>query len=207
MNQDISPPTHQHVGGTAGHVLRRAVHLSMLIVPILYYWYGNSLAATVALNREQLLGIILLLIVIGEIIRLWFGWTFVGQRSYEANRVSALTWSALAVGLVLLLAPAIGPQGAAYGVPIIWAMSLTDPLLGEMRRYRIAKLTTALAGIICVAIVWGIASVWLATPWWLIPIMAPITVAVEWPSLRWIDDNALMLVIPLALVWLLVTVW
>ena len=44
------------------------------------------------------------------------------------------------------------------------------------------------------------------TPLWLAPIMAPLCVAAEWPRLRWIDDNATILLIPLTAI-LLVVPW
>lgn len=36
------------------------------------------------------------------------------------------------------------------------------------------------------------------TPLWMAAVMAPLTVAAEWPRLRYIDDNATMILIPLA---------
>jgi len=51
--------------------------------------------------------------------------------------------------------------------------------------------------------------VWLAcwyqfdTPLWIAALLAPVCMISEWPRLRYIDDNATMLLIPLALVMLL----
>ena len=32
------------IGGDFGHVIRRITHVSMVIIPLLYYSYGNTLS-------------------------------------------------------------------------------------------------------------------------------------------------------------------
>jgi len=46
---------------------------------------------------------------------------------------------------------------------------------------------------------------WLAfgTPLWMAILLAPVCMISEWPRLRYIDDNATMILIPLALVLIL----
>jgi hypothetical protein len=87
-----------------------------------------------------------------------------------------------------------------FSIPIIWSWSFGDPLLGELRRYQLNEIFIWLIGIIFIAAVWLFCYWWLATPWWWALIMGPLAVASEKPTLKWIDDNALMQLIPLIVV-------
>ena len=66
------------LGGRNGHLFRRIVHLSMMIFPILYYWHGEQISETLSkvinleFSREDLVTFILVLIIIIELIRLFF---------------------------------------------------------------------------------------------------------------------------------------
>ena len=51
--------------------------------------------------------------------------------------------------------------------------------------------------------IWLVSSFQFGTPVWLCILLAPVCMISEWPRLRYIDDNATMLLIPLALVLLL----
>ena len=51
--------------------------------------------------------------------------------------------------------------------------------------------------------IWLAASVQFGTPVWMALLLAPVCMISEWPRLTYIDDNATMLLIPLALVLLL----
>ena len=82
--------------------------------------------------------------------------------------------------------------------PLILSLSLGDPFLGEMRRKGHEAKLVFLYGTIFLAVVWIICFIQFDTPVWLAFVMAPICVAAEWPRLRWIDDNATMLLIPLS---------
>ena len=88
----------------------------------------------------------------------------------------------------------------AYAYPLILSLSLGDPLLGELRRKGVSTNSVIWAGTIGIALIWVFCALWVDTPWLLVALMAPICVAAEWPRLRYIDDNATMLLIPLAVV-------
>ncbi len=192
---ELTNPVELSVGGMSGHILRRAIHLAMSFLPLLYFEFGEDVAEAVSLTLEQVVSVIILIAVAGEALRLRMGWTIVGQRSYEAKQVSALAWGALGVGMVFLLAP-----NPAYAYPLILSLSLGDPLLGELRRKGVSTQTVIWAGTIGIAVIWAASAYWVDTPWLLVLLMAPICVAAEWPRLRYIDDNATMLLIPLAVV-------
>ena len=192
---ELTNPIELSVGGVSGHLLRRGIHLAMSFLPFLYFEFGEDVADMVSLTLEQVVSCVILLAIFGEALRLRMGWTVVGQRSYEAKQVSALAWGALGVGMVFLLTP-----DPAYAYPFILSLSLGDPLLGELRRKGSSTQTVILAGVIGIAVIWAGCAYLVETPWLFVPLMAPICVAAEWPRLRYIDDNATMLLIPLAVV-------
>ena len=192
---ELTNPVELSVGGMSGHVLRRGIHLAMSFLPFLFFEFGEDVADALSLTLEQVVSSVILIAIFGEALRLKMGWTIVGQRSYEAKQVSALAWGALGVGMVFLLTPE--PE---YAYPLILSLSLGDPLLGELRRKGVSTQTVIIAGALGIAVIWATCAIWVATPWVLVPLMAPICVAAEWPRLRYIDDNATMLLIPLTVV-------
>tara|TARA_B000000532_G_scaffold110369_1_gene88599 strand:- start:6841 stop:7476 length:636 start_codon:yes stop_codon:yes gene_type:complete len=191
------------IGGARGHVLRRITHLSMIILPFIYYWHGNQIAELVTeiieieTSREGVVLIALSLLVIIEAIRLFFGIAILGQRTYEKRQISALAWGGISVCICFLFAPLGGYKDAYIGLPIIFTISIVDPLLGEARRiFESDKLVILLAFIVGF-LIWILSSLLLQTPMWLSLIMPPLAIASEWPSLKYIDDNATMILIPL----------
>ena len=141
-----------------------------------------------------------LAIVFSEAVRLKLGITIFGQRDYESHQVSALAWGGFAVGLTFLLLS----EHPEFVWPLILSLSLGDPFLGEVRRKGQEPKTVFILGSIFIALIWVACWMQVGTPLWMAFVMAPICVAAEWPRLRWIDDNATMLLIPLAAVIMLV---
>ena len=195
----LTDPVNTAVGGMGGHLLRRAIHLGMCAIPWAYYVHGEALTAALGLAApEQVVSAVVLLILVAEAVRLRMGFTVFGQRDYEAHQISALAWGGLGIGIVLLALPE-----AMHGVPLILSLALGDPLLGEMRRAGLAPRTVMAGGVVAVFAVWVGCVLWLGTPWLLALLLPPVCVAAEWPRLRWIDDNATMLLVPLGAVMLL----
>jgi hypothetical protein len=185
------------VGGLSGHILRRIVHLFMLVLPFLYYAYANTVASVIKLSSKQLLLLVLGITLILEIIRLCFGFILFGQRSIERKKLSSMASGICGICLVLLLAPRF------LAIPIIASCAIVDPLLGELRQTRLPSVWTWIIGMAGVALIWGLASRWYSTPHWLLLVMAPWTVLLERPNFRWIDDNLMMLLGPL-LLWMVI---
>ncbi|MEC7278633.1 MAG: hypothetical protein VXV98_01155, partial [Candidatus Thermoplasmatota archaeon] len=90
------------------------------------------------------------------------------------------------------------------GYPLIFSLAIGDPLLGELRRAGQENRTASMWATLVLIGVWSAFAVVMATPWVLVPVLPFICVASEWPRLRWIDDNATMLFIPLLAVLLAV---
>jgi hypothetical protein len=188
----MTDPIQQSKGGIYGHILRRVIHLSMSFIPLFYFEYGASCAELIGLELSQFVSVIILSVIAAEAVRLKFSITIFGQREYEAHQVSALAWGAIGIGLALLLAPI--PE---YIWPLVLSLSLGDPLMGELRRKGFNDKQVMIYTTLAITIIWLACWNFVATPLWLIPIMAPLCMISEWPRLRWIDDNATMVLIPL----------
>jgi hypothetical protein len=192
---ELTNPVETSIGGMRGHVLRRGIHLSMSFLPFIYFAYGEDVANAVGVSLDRLVASIVLVALAGEGLRLRFGWTVFGQRDYEAHQISALAWGAFGVGMVFLLAPT-----EAYAWPLILSLSLGDPLMGELRRKDMEARQVMIASTFALLLVWLGAWYLFGTPLWMAVLLAPVCMIAEWPRLRYIDDNATMVLIPLALV-------
>ena len=193
------------VGGFYGHLLRRITHVSLAIIPWLYYWNGEEIAGKVGTTAQHFAFIVLGIIIVAELIRLKIGFTIFGQRAYEANQLSALFWGAVSVVLALAFSPPIGVMGAAFGAPLVLGLTFGDPVMGEVRRAGKDPKFVAIGGLITVYAVWLLSWNCLDTPLLFAILIPPIQVASEWPRLRWIDDNGTMILIPLLVILLLST--
>ena len=190
----MTDPVSHSVGGISGHIFRRAFHISMVALPLLFYEYGGPISDFFKISPTQFVSGVILVMIIGEGTRLKLGFTVFGQRDYESKQVSAIAWGCFAVGMTFLCFP----NNPEFGYPLVVSLSLGDPFLGELRRKNIESKPVFIYGSIFIALIWILSWNLLDTPLWLAPLMGPICVASEWPRLRWIDDNATMLLIPLA---------
>ena len=192
---ELTDPVDHSVGGVSGHVFRRAFHIGMSIIPFVYYEYAEKLADALSITELQLVSSLTLSLILVEALRLKMGITIFGQRDYESKQVSALAWGGIAVGLTFLVLS----DYPELVWPLILSLSLGDPFLGELRRKEIETKNVFIFGSLFIALI-----CLFGTPIWIALIMGPLCVAAEWPRLRWIDDNATMLLIPLSFVIMLV---
>lgn len=190
---EMTNPVEESVGGMQGHLLRRIIHLSMVFIPYFFFEHGKNIASVIGIERDELVAFLLLAIVTGEYIRLKLGFTVFGQRAYEAHQVSALAWGGLSICLVLLIVPY-----EEYAYPLIVSLALGDPFMGELRRKKISQKMLIASTLFVLGLIWIGAWHFFETPWWFVPIMAPLCMVSEWPRYTMIDDNATMLLIPLA---------
>ena len=194
------------VGGLKGHVLRRMTHISIIFIPILYYTRGHEIASLFALEPKEFVASICLLFIIFELIRLKLGFIVLGQREYESKQISALAWGAFSVSLALIFSPegdGDGLKSGSYGIPLIFGLSIVDPVMGEIKRTKKdIKLAISL-GLITSYIIWISCYFWIGTNLLAAIILAPLTVLGEIPSSKYIDDNATMILLPLSVLLLM----
>jgi hypothetical protein len=178
-----------------GHWLRRFIHMLAPLFLVYYaipnpIWEGGP-------SKELLLICALIIVLVFEAYRLTFKPKILGIRSYEYQRVSAATWAALGMTSTFLFFP------LEYAAPVVIGMGWIDPLCGELRRVE-SRLYPALP----LAVYFIIA---LLTMTYLIgfniqvvlaSIVATIlAIAIEKPRLKYLDDDFLMLVVPILGIW------
>jgi len=195
---ELTNPVELSVGGMGGHIFRRSIHLGMSFLPLIYFELGDSVADSLDLTLPQFVSCVVFLLFAAEGTRLKFGLTIYGQREYESRQISALGWGAFGIGIVFLLAPT-----EEYIWPLILSLSLGDPFLGEMRRKGLSTRNVIVSSTLFLFLVWVACWHFVETPLWLAFLFAPLCVASEWPRLRYIDDNATMVLIPLGMILLL----
>lgn len=197
------------IGGFGGHAFRRLTHVSMAVVPYLYYEHGEKIASSLTFDTLDPRGFVsafCIFILLVEFVRLKTGIVIVGQREYESHQISALAWGTFAVALALLIAPNEGKdglplegiEGGLYGAPLIIGMTLVDPVMGEVKRQKKDLKMAIISGLFVSYLVWIGCYFWLGTDIIAAMLLAPLTVAGEVPSNTRIDDNATMVLLPLA---------
>jgi hypothetical protein len=191
---ELTDPVAHSVGGMYGHLFRRGFHVGMSILPFLYFEYGETISGYASTSELKFVSAMIITLVIVEAVRLKLGITIFGQRDYESKQVSALAWGAFAIGLTFLTLS----EYPELVWPLILSLSLGDPFLGEIRRAGLEPRSVFLIGTAFIMAIWLATWSLVGTPIWLAFVMAPLCVAAEWPRLRWIDDNATMLLIPLS---------
>lgn len=184
-------------GGTFAHIARRLFHALMIIVPFFYYYFFTNHFSEKYLHLAILAFIFLVFLF--EKLRIRMKLVLFAQKLHEASRISAFAWTMLSLGIILLFAPVY------FAVPIIFTCAFVDPLLGEMRLRHFNKKNIIAAGIFVALIIWIVCAVIYHFPFWFGIILAPLSIAAEWPNLKWIDDNAMMLILPLMVVMILKT--
>lgn len=180
-------------GGSVAHVVRRAVHVSILLVAYFFYYILVPRFSVSVLDAVIL--VFVLCVILFECIRIRFRIVLFAQRSHEATQFSAFGWTMVALSCVFLFSPSV-----AYAMPIVAGCALGDPILGELRLRNLNPILVFCVGVLVLLAVWfvaaneyGIHHAWAF-------LMAPLVVAVEWPSFKYIDDNALMMLAPLLVI-------
>lgn len=175
---------------SVAHIARRIIHVSILLAPIIYYYFLVPVFSTRVLHAS--IFIVIFFVFLLEKMRLRARLVLFAQRSYEATHISAFAWTILSLGLVLVFSPSV-----MYSVPIVATCALVDPLLGEMRLSHFNKPLTLILGIVLALLIWIMSARHYHFPLFFAYILAPLSVLVEWPKISWIDDNALMMLVPL----------
>jgi hypothetical protein len=91
-----------------------------------------------------------------------------------------------------------GIKSGIYGIPLIFGLTFVDPLMGEIKRQKQDMRLAITTGLAVSFVIWVGCSFWLGTPLWICILLAPLTVLGELPKVKYIDDNATMILFPLA---------
>ncbi len=179
-----------------GEQLRRLVHV-LTSSFIFYYWIPPVI---VGINKESWLVIFLAVVLAIDSYRMHTGWRVYGAREYEHNRPSALALVAIGVTVGLLFFP------KHLVVPAILTMAFVDPVIRAVR-YNHGYIYPALPLCMAIAIFYG--ALHYLTDWNAVYVFGlavlggSVAVAVERPHMEWLDDDLLMIMVPMIVLWLL----
>ncbi len=130
-----------------------------------------------------------------------------GIRDYEQRRIAGFLWFSSGATILLAAHEYLG-VGQAVVIATIIAAAYTDPLLGELKS-RLSHQQTLACGTIMAFLIYisifGIASGFSGPAFGYALIAAVVMVAVELPSIKWLDDDLLMQLTPVAILLLLAT--
>ena len=127
--------------------------------------------------------------------RLISAWDFRLLRHPELNRVLDL----LETGSITVEpGEGEGLEAGIYGIPLIVGLTLVDPLMGEIKRIKKDLKLAIYFGLLMSYAVWLTCYFWLGTDLRAAILLAPLTVLGELPKTKDIDDNATMILFPLA---------
>jgi len=195
------------VGGTGGHIFRRFFHISMALIPWIYYVHGEAIGEMLSIEPIQFVSAVGISLLVFEMVRIRFGILIFGQREYEKNQISALAWGSLSISVTFVAlhgwSGGIDVHEGWLTIPIVLCLTFGDPAMGEARRKGLDDRTVFAIGTIVCGVIWLGCGYFFGTPYWMAILMGPVTTAAEWPKLRWIDDNGTMVLIPLAVTILL----
>ena len=195
------------VGGTGGHIFRRLFHISMALIPWIYYVHGEAIGEMLSIEPIQFVSAVGISLLVFEMARIRFGILIFGQREYEKNQISALAWGSLSISVTFVAlhgwSGGIDVHEGWLTIPIVLCLTFGDPAMGEARRKGLDDRTVFAIGTIVCGVTWLGCGYFFGTPYWMAILMGPLTTAAEWPKLRWIDDNGTMVLIPLAVTILL----
>ncbi len=188
-----------------GHLLRRGFHLCAPVFLVYYLMPEDFLG----IGRDNILLTAFAGLMAFEIIRLATGKVFVGLREYEKGRLSAYAWAAIGITLGFLFFPMM------FVVPAVWGIGWVDPLIGEMRkshkrerkrrkhkrRKRKMKgyphIPLAVYFLITFTCIYFLSEISLPVIILIAAVASVVAIAVEKPSHKHIDDDFLMLFVPL----------
>jgi hypothetical protein len=196
MHDNLRVP-YATIGGIWGHILRRVIHVSMILIPLIYYHVtDNYFHDGVRIERIILL-ITLLVILLIEALRIKFGLAIIGHREHERNNISTACWGLVSIIIIFLFLSGSEQHAISYALPLIGGCALGDPWMGELRMFHVNNKIIIISATIIIAALWLLCSYIFHTPWWYALFAAPLAVVGEYFKFSWIDDNATMMLLPL----------
>lgn len=174
------------------HLFRRAFHLCAPLF-LVYYLVPQDMWG-LGISRETFLLIVFSILMIFESIRLATGRIFFGLRDYEKKQLSAYAWASIGITIAFLFFPPVFVICAVVGVG--W----TDPLIGELRRKwkkGYPAIPLAVYFLIIVGCLQMFSEILLFAQLFIASLAAVVAITVECPKIKQVDDDFLMLVVPL----------
>lgn len=184
-----------------GQLVRRIVHLSTPVFLVYYFlpdplWDGGL---------RRLLGLLLLLaaVLVAEGLRLIFRPRIVGMRDYEETQISAGAWAAIGMTVAFVFFP------LGYSAPALMGMGWIDPLMGDMRKAGSAyypympMLAYFFIALVSMSAIMGLSAEVLAAS----IVATPVAILAERMKSRIVDDDFLMIVVPLIVIAAVFAVW
>lgn len=172
-----------------GFVARKAVHISAPLF-LVYYAFPTPLWPG-GIPRESGLLLALALAMGFELTRLVLGFRVPGMREYEAEQMSAGAWAAIAITFAFLFFP------LEMSAPVIVGMALVDPVISILRR---TKWYPWLPYALHVAIMITVLSLFLQLDLRVLLVSlatSALAIAAEGIKTRYVDDDFLMIALPL----------
>jgi len=174
-----------------GQALRRIVHISTPVFLIYYFlpdplWTGGP---------TRVLGLLILLaiVLVAEALRLAYRPKIIGMRDYEQTHMSAGAWAAIGMTFAFLFFP------FGCSAPALMGMGWVDPVIGDLRRKcspqypSVPLLLYFLIALVSMAVIIGpTVKVVVAGL-----VAAPLAIWAERLKTSYVDDDFLMIVIPL----------
>jgi dolichol kinase len=187
-----------------GELFRKAFHICAPVF-LTYYlvpddvWGFVPNAGSLLSGREVVLITVLAIVLASEALRLRMGRRVFGMRPYEQNKMAAHAWAGLGITIGFLFFP------QPLVVAIVFGMAWVDPLIGVLRKARpkLYPIVPLVVYMLIVAVALGIQTD--ISPLIIINlalIAACAAILCESPRLEHLDDDFLLLTIPLAALWL-----
>ena len=181
-------------GGWYGHVFRRLVHLFCLtFFTVGFYGYFPYVEKALQWQKHPVLIVSVIVILLLDLFRIRCRFIFPGQRYHERQQLSSAAWSLLGLCVVFYFIDHLG-----YALAIALTSALVDPFNGECQRF-LSKKFTYLLGAALSMFIWLCCASIFGFPYWWSFILGPAAVLAEYPCLVYMDDNFMMMVVPLLL--------
>lgn len=177
------------------HLARRLFHLSAPVW-LVYYLVPEDVFG---FGRVNLLIAAFLIIIAFEAQRLARKKVYFGMRDYEARQLSAYAWATIGLTVSFIFFPQL------FVIPAVIGIGWTDPLIGEMKRRRM-KWYPQIPLAVYFSITFGSLLLFseglgYAIPLWAMVMLAVVgslvAITVEKPTIKKLDDDFLMMVVPL----------
>lgn len=169
---------------------RRVLHMC---APVFLIYYLVPDDSWIGIPKSIALLVILLIVFLGDFLRVLFDIGFFGIRPYERIRISAHAWASLGFVLAFLL------FNPVLVVPVVLGMAWIDPLCGFLRR---KKFGYPLIPLNAYAIIMFLSLFVLSD--FAIPkiivlalVGSMVAIAAEYPNLKLLDDDFTMVLLPL----------